>query len=119
MTRLITSGLLVAFLCGCVSAPDLTTGKGCWRYSVLEGEVTRTPSTDITYLSMDDIVIACGETAWGCYHPAGHKIYLYWGAGRMDLNHEKCHSIMLKMEHNNCTGYGIGKDASACDWEQT
>jgi len=36
----------------------------------------------------------------------------------MDENHEKCHSIMPQMPHNNCTGYGIGKDAAACDWNE-
>ena len=115
--------ILSVLITGCITPPNLTTGEGCWRYGVVEGEVTQTPSTDITYLSMDDIVIACGETAWdktalGCYHPIGHKISLYWGAGKVGKFHEKCHSIMRLPEHNNCKGYGIGKDASACDWDQ-
>ena len=109
--------ILILFIASCVTPPNLTTGEGCWRYGVVEGEVISLPSTDITRLSMDDIVIACGEAAWGCYHPIGHRIDLYWGAGKMDLYEELCHSIGFK-EHNNCTGYGIGKDASACDWDQ-
>ena len=60
--------ILILFLASCVSPPNLTTGEGCWRYSVVEGEIARTPSIDITYLNMDDIVEVCDQVAWGCYH---------------------------------------------------
>lgn len=108
---------MIVFLSGCITPPDFATGEGCWRYGVVEGEVTRTPSTDITYLSMDEIVDVCDQVAWGCYHLISHRIFLYWGAGKMDLFEEQCHSIGF-MEHNNCSGYGIGQDASACDWRE-
>ena len=110
---------LSVLLTGCITPPNLTNGEGCWRYGVTEGQITRPASTDITRLSMDGIVEACDQVAWGCYHPIGHRIYLYWGAGQMDLNHELCHSVMAFPQHNNCTGYGIGKDAAACDWNVT
>ena len=89
--------LLIFLLTSCVQ-PDLNTGEGCLSYGIVEGEVSRMPATDIRRLSMDDIILVCGQEAWGCYHPLRHRIYLYWGAGKMDLNHELCHSIGL-FEH--------------------
>ncbi len=90
--------LLIFLLTSCMSVPDWNTGEGCLSYGIVAVEVSRMPATDIRRLSMDDIVLVCGQEAWGCYHPLRHRIYLYWGAGKMDLNHELCHSIGL-FEH--------------------
>ena len=117
MTKAIIILSLVLGLTGCITTPDFETGEGCWRYGVKEGTPTRPPATNISYMSMGDIVKICGKQAWGCYF--NDRIYLYNRAGQRDLNHEQCHAIGL-MEHNECygKGYGIGSNESSCEWDK-
>ena len=117
MKTLITAILAIALstTAWALQIPDFETGEGCWHYKVREGTPTRSMSTDITYMGFEAVNEVCDGAVWGCYKPIEHKIYLYRFAGKVTLYEEQCHSLGL-YEHNNCTGYGIGKDKSACNW---
>lgn len=118
-------------LTSCITNPNLTTGAGCWRYGVAEtnqiGLLTRYDNVQdvpITRLPHNEFTEKCGlgeGLVWACYQPWEDHIYLRtWKAGTMEINHEKCHAL-LGFEHNACNGlgYSIGKNATACDWDQT
>lgn len=111
--------LFTVMLAGCITEPNWKTADNCWRLGSQEipVEYLHEPATIIVSgLSMDEIVEICGDYDWGCY--VGDTIYLYWGAGKRDLYHGKCHSMGLT-EHNSCIGYAVWGDdeASACpDW---
>ncbi|MFT5140921.1 MAG: hypothetical protein ACI9CB_002586 [Rhodothermales bacterium] len=118
LMKLITL-ILASLLTGCITAPDLETGDGCWRYGVADqntGRMTRYADVNdipVTTLGMDDLMQACGVDiqVWGCYQPIQDEIFVYWGGGKRTLYEEICHSIK-GVKHNNCDGYGI----SDCDW---
>lgn len=130
--------LPILVLAGCITAPDWETGEGCWRYKVAEtgntGPMTHMPLDEIPVvrLNYDDLAKACGveipELSWSnrhhmfgraCFKPrevngkeGTDTINLYRFAGKMALYEERCHVIWGR-KHNNCSGYGIGKD---CNW---
>jgi len=107
--------LCLCTLTGCMTAPNLETGEGFWRYG-LRGEPTRPPSTDITYGSWDEIAIECGERVWGCYRWTDDKIFLVHGAGKVTLIHEQGHSMGM-LKHNNCypAAYTYGDNQAWCE----
>ena len=147
MTARTISLFLIILLTGCVTVPNFETGDDCWRYGVAEtnntGPMTATPLDEIPVVKLDyeDLLIACDQTDdrtlagyWrdkrtvsirACFKPrpvdgkAGHDtIYLHRiYAGAYEINHEKCHAL-LGRKHNACSGYGIGKDESACNWDK-
>ena len=141
--------MLIATPVWALKVPDFETGKGCWKYGVLEnsntGQMTAVPLDEIPVVKLgyDDLLVACGLTDdrtlgryWrdrgtlevrACFAPrkvdgnAGHDtIYLLkWYAGKFELYQEMCHA-KLGRKHNACyPHYGIGKDESACNWDET
>ena len=129
---------MILLLTGCVTQPNYETGEDCWRTGVLQrgntGRMTTTPVADIPVVTMNlgDLYAACDlppppPLAWsnrgkveteGCYQPKTDTIYvLNTSKYGYVIEHEKCHAL-LGRKHNNCQGYGLGKDESACDWNE-
>ena len=132
--------LLLLLLTGCIVTPNWDAGHDCWRYGIAEDNTGRMSALHpqdipVVKLGYDDLLIACGLTpeplSWSnrkqlqaraCFKPrevtggeGEDMIYLYRWAGEYERNHERCHAIKGRL-HNNCSGYGIGKDESACNW---
>ncbi len=118
--------LSIAFvlLVGCaINEPDWETGEGAWRLGLKEVPVEQlheSTAAIVNGLSIDEVEAICGENKLGCYDPFNDVIYLYWGAGKITLYHEKAHSIGMT-EHNTCYDKGYvtwGNDPeTACpDW---
>ena len=141
MRLLVAMSLVLGLGTGCVTTPDWDNDPSvCWKYGVdveaNTGRMSSTPLDSIPVvkgLSYDELLVLCGVTdernlsgyhmdgrsmaVRACYDPVTDTIYEYYlNAGSYFTNHEKCH-IVYGRNHNACTGYGIGKDQSACNWK--
>jgi hypothetical protein len=116
--------IILLLTAGCTTQPSMETGDGCWRFGVLEsgntGKLANLEDVEIVKLGYDEMLAACDtrDLIRGCYQPLEKKIYVYKGdIGQYVITHEQCH-VILGTAHNNCAGYGIGKDESACNWKE-